>query len=249
MSDSPNFRFHRNPRFSANQLADYMVAASASQRETVVRSAKFPRTTAVVPYTASRRIITDFLPNHEKGLDRIDSQITRLETQLRREPDGWNQDEIKRNLEALDAFKEAFARRRLKKVKFTSGPTDMTMILEGVRVNTRLDAGIIETRDDGAAYSGGVVLFLASGGGSRKKVDERTKTVAAMVHWNLQEIGGNIEPIPRLCMSFDVFGGEVTKAPSAIDKLRANVRSSCKEAASNWAKVEPPPSYDGPDWR
>ena len=75
MSDRPNFSFHRNPRFSANQLADYMRASTASQRETVIRSAKFPRTSAVVPYTACRRIISDFLPNHEGGFGRIDSHV------------------------------------------------------------------------------------------------------------------------------------------------------------------------------
>ena len=226
-----------------------MQAGTASQRETVMRAAKFPRTTAVVPYSSSRRIITDFLPNHENGLDKIEVQIDRLETQLRREPDGWNQDEIKRNLEALAAFKATFSKRRLKKLKFTTGPTDLTMSLEGVRVNTRLDVGVIETDEDGSAYSGGVVLFMANGGSARKNVAERAKTVAAMVHWNLQEVGGNIEPLPRLCLSLDVFGGELTKAPSAIDRLRANMKSSCKEAASNWTQVEPPPSYDGPDWR
>lgn len=226
-----------------------MQAATASQRETVLRSAKFPRTTAVVPYTATRRIVADFLPKHEKGFVDFDAAAARIEAQHRREADGWQQDELKRNIDALAAFKAAFRAKRLAKMKFTTGPTDLSMAIDGVRLNTRLDAGLLEVGPDGEGYTGGLIMFLAGGDAGRKNVDERAKIAAALVHWNLQEMGGNFEPLPRLCLSFDVFGGAITKAPTAIDRLRANVRSSCREAASNWDSVEPPPSYDGPDWR
>ena len=185
MSARPNFRFHRDPRFSANQLAEYMQANTARQRETVIRAAKFPRTTAVVAYTASRNIISDFLPSHEDGFASFDQQIQRLHTKLRREPDGWNQDEIKRNIEALSAFKTTFAKRRLKRLEFTTGPVDLTMSLRGVRINTRLDAGIVEYDDDGAAFGGGIVLFLASGAASRKNIPEKAPILAETLqrHW------------------------------------------------------------------
>lgn len=226
-----------------------MQASSASQRETVLRSAKFPRTTAVVPYTQSRRIIADFLPNHEKGFADFDEHVARISAQHRREPDGWNQDELKRNLDALEAFKSLFSAKRLMRLSFFAGPTDLTMNVSGVRVNTRLDASVNEIDKAGARYSGGLILMLAGGEAGRKNFDERAKTAAALVHWSLEQLGGNIEPLAKLCLAVDVFGGSVTKAPTAIDRLRANVRSACGEAASNWPKIEPPPSYDGPDWR
>lgn len=226
-----------------------MIAGTARQREGVIRSAKYPRTTAVVPYTTTRRIISDFLPNRDQDLAAVDGHIERLTVRLRREPDGWMQDELKRNIEALQAFKLAFVRRRLSKYKFLAGSSDLTMELEGVRMNTHLDARLTEIGDDGAGYAGGVVSFLAGGDASRRNLEERSKIVAAVVHWSLEKSGGNFEPLPRLCMSFDVFGGTLTKAPTAIDRLRANMRSSCREAASNWDSVEPPSGYDGPDWR
>jgi hypothetical protein len=33
-----------------------------------------------------------------------------------------------------------------------------------------------------------------------------------------------------------------------VERLRANIRSSCREAASCWDRIEPPEGYDGPDW-
>ena len=226
-----------------------MRAGTASARETVIRAAKFPRTSAVVPYTIARQIIADFLSNPGGDLATIDTDLERLATRLRREPDGWMQDELKRNIEALTAFKKAYNKCRLVRFAFAPGPADLTMQLEGVRINVRLDARALETAADGAAFCGGVVLFLASGEASRRNLDERSKIVAALVHWCLESVGGNVEPMPRLCISLDVFGGSATKAPTAIERLRQNVRSSCREAAGSWAAVAPPTGYDGPDWR
>lgn len=179
----------------------------------------------------------------------LDGQIDGLATKLRREPDGWMQDELRRNIEALEAFKLAYKKCRLGRVTFSPGPADLTMNLGGVRLNTRLDARILESTDDGSGFGGGVVMYLAAGEQSRKNVDDRCKTVAALVHWSLQSNGGNIEPLAKLCMCFDVFGQAITKAPKATDRLRANIEASCREAAGTWASVAPPNGYDGPDWK
>lgn len=226
-----------------------MLADTARQREGVIRKAKFPRTPGVVPYTQARRIISDFLAGNTGDLSQIDAHISQLDTRRRREADGWNRDELKRNMDALEAFKLAFRKRRLARLTFAPGPADLTMTLDGVRVNARLDARLIETQDDGTAFGGGAVLFLAGAEPSRKNLAERSKLVAGIAHWNLENVGGNIEPLHRLCLSFDVFGHAITKAPEAIDRLRENVRSSCREAARNWDSVPPPEGYDGPDWR
>lgn len=248
MSGAPNFRLHKSPRFSANQLAEYMNTSHAGQRETIIRAAKFPRTTAVVPYTPTRRIVAEFLPKHSDGPGYLDDHLSRLEARHRRESDGWMQDELRRNIEAIQAFKRAFRQRRMARYTFDHGPVDLAMNMEGVRINTRLDARLIEDQEDGTAYGGGLILFLASADGSRKNVDHRSKVVAALIHWSLQEAVGNIEPLERLCLSFDVFGSVLTKAPTSIDRLRSNIRSSCREAARAWPTVPPPPGYDGPDW-
>lgn len=179
----------------------------------------------------------------------LDENSSRLEARLRREPDGWMQDELKRNIEALKAFKAAHLKCKLGRLSFAPGPADLLMNVGGVRLNTRLDARLLALDDDGQAFGGGLVLFLAGGAQSRKNIEDRLKTVAALVHWTLETLESNIEALPKLCMSFDVFGQTLTKAPTAIDRLRANVQSSCREAANTWPGVEPPSGYDGPDWR
>jgi hypothetical protein len=156
-------------------------------------------------------------------------------------------DEMKRCIESIAAFKRTFSKRRLRRYQFIRGPTDLTMKLDGVRVNARLDASITETGTDGVSYSGGCVLFMASTDAARRNIESRRNSVAALVNWSLE--GGNIDPLPRLCLSFDVFGETITRAPTAIDRLRNAIESSCGEAAARWDKVAPPNDYDGPPWR
>lgn len=249
MSDPPNYRFYSNPRFSVNHVAEYISADNANQRETVIRAAKFPRKTSVAPYSQAKRIICDFLVSNSGDPDALNDDIQRLETRLRREPDGWMRDEILRNIAAIEAFQIAFKTTRAKRLRFVAGPKDVTMLLEGVRINTRMELSLIETSKEGVTFSGGVVMLIANADASRKKIEERRKTVAALTHWSLQKSSPNIETLERLCLSFDVFGNVATPASKSVERLRANVISSCREAAANWSNVQPPSGYDGPDWR
>lgn len=246
MADSPNYGYNRSPRFSFNHVAEYITAETAGQRESVIRAAKFPRKAQVVSYGSARRSIGEFLGTNTRDLSRLNADRDRLETRLRREPEGWMKGELRRNIEAIEALKATFP--RTKKLQFVSGAVVAPMRLAGVLISARLDLGVTETSKDGVTYSGGCVLFIATTEAARKDLERRSKLVAAMIHWALQSAGGNTEPLERLCLSFDVFGGGLTKAPTAVDRLRTNVISSCGEAAARWPSVKPPAGYDGPDW-
>lgn len=230
-----------------NHLAEYLAASNADQREKVIRAAKFPKKVPVVAYGSARRIIRDFLGGNTGDLSELDPAVDRLETRRRSEPEGWTRDELRRCIEAVGAFRRTFSSRRLRRYQFSPGPVDLMKRLQGVRINTRLDVSVTETTPEGRMYSGGCVLFMANTDAARRNIEIRRSSVAAMIHWSLEE--GNIEPLPRLCMSFDVFGETLTRAPQAIDRLRHSIESSCAEAAARWDRVHPPADYDGPDWQ
>lgn len=232
-----------------NHLAEYLAANNADKRERIIRSAKFPKKVPVVAYSSAKRIICEFLAGNTGDLSFFDQHIQRFDARRRREPDGWMRDEMRRCIEAIDAFKRTYTRCRARRYQFVTGPTDLTMRLDGVRINTRLDVSVTETSEDGISYSGGCVLFIANTDAARRNIETRRNSVAALVQWSLETTNPNIEPLPRLCMSFDVFGGAVTKGPTSIDRLRGHIESACGEAAARWDRVAPPPDYDGPDWR
>jgi len=196
----------------------------------------------------AKRILCRFLAENSNDASALNADIGRLETRLRREPDGWMKDELRRNISAIQAFQSSFPRIRPRRARFSAGPTDVAMRVEGVNINVRLDLEISERSRLDVTYSGGVVLFIANTDQARKNIEGRRRVVAALIHWVLQNNSDNIEPIERLCLSFDVFGQIATPAPTATERLRLNVRSSCLEAAAGWNGVEPPEGYDGPDW-
>ena len=152
-----------------------------------------------------------------------------------------------RNTKAIEAFKKTLSRSRTRRYQFTAPNRHPILMLEGVRVNVRLDAFITETTFDEVECSGGCVLFVASA--SRSNIESRRKSVAALIRWTLEITNPNIEVLPRLCMSIDVFGETITRASSSVDRFRRQVKSACSEAAAVWSRVTPPAGYDGPNWR
>lgn len=214
----------------------------------MIRKAKFPRKISVVAYSQALPAIGKFLGSNSSDLSHFDQLLDKLAAKERREQ-GYQSEEAKRCQAAIEAFKTAFAKCATRKFRFTLGPQDIGLKISGVRVNVRLDAGVIEEAKDGQMFSGGTVLMMASTPDARKYIDDKRKNVAAIIHWALQDGASQMEPLPKLCMSFDPFGGEIVKAPTSHDRLRKAMTASCHEVAARWADIEPPTGYDGPEWQ
>jgi hypothetical protein len=225
-----------------------MTAGTASQRTLAIREAKFPRKSQVIPYGRCRRFLPSFLATNKYDVAALDEEIEHVKLKAKNELNDWKRAEYKRNQSALEVLKETLTKLKSKKFLFSVGPADHTLLIEEVRINSRADPIITFTEKDGTLRSGGCVTFFAATKQARRNIEERRKLVAAILHWSMQDAGGNIVPLEKLCIAYDVFGGEITSAPKAIDKLRANIRGSCKEAAKLWDGVAPPNDYDGPDW-
>jgi len=247
MDDAPNYRFYRHPRFSANHLAEYLCTKDAGQRDAVIRKAKFPRKAAVVAYQQVVPAFRSFLAKPGDGFVQLDALADRLRAKALRE-EGYNQLEAQRCVLAIEAFKKAYGAAKWGKVQFLAGPQDITSKVAGVTVNVRLDPPIIEQTGD-QSYGGGCVMFLASTPDARKNIEDRRKYVAAIAHWSLDGADANLQSHPRVCMSFDVFGNELTRAPTSFQRLRKTMTDTCREAFVKWPDIEPPAGYDGPEWR
>lgn len=198
MPETPNYSF-RNPRFSANHLAEYLTTSNASQREAVIRKAKFPRKAPLIAYSQAVPAIGKFLAGNTGDTSYFDDLLERLAAKARRD-DGYNADEAKRCQAAIEAFKRTFIEAKATRFRFGPGPQDLALKISGVRINVRLDAPISEEAPDGQMFSGGCVLFVANTPEARKNIDDRRKYVAALIHWALQENSSQMEPLPRLCL-------------------------------------------------
>ena len=245
MSDTPNFRFNRKPRFSVNHLTAYLSTTNAGQRDRIIQEAKFPRKIPAAAYGQARHAIQSFWGGKRVADEHFEFHLTKLDRLARTDAD--KRDEALRCIAAIERFKALHAAKRWNGLRVSQGPVDLLLHREGVNINTRLDAQIFKEAG-GETFSGGIVLFYANTSESRKNIEERRRQVASLIRWALEE-NGQMEPLPALCLSMDIFGDATVRAPDAMGRFRESVDRSCREAALKWDTIEPPSGYDGPDWR
>lgn len=244
MSSSPNYSFNRKPQFSVNHIAEYLATTNAAQRTKVICGAKFPKKIEVASYAQVRSQLRSALSKEGFGRDDLEFLTEKLDAKSRRES-GYNKDEALRCMRAVRAFQGTFSPRAFSRYKITAASSTMMTHIEGVKLKVTLDALVTETKGD-VTNSGGIVLLYAFSA-DRGSLKERLSTVSGLTLWALE--GGQIEPLPRLCMAVDLAEKDIVKASTSHARFRDRVSESCKEIASRWDFIEPPHDYDGPDWR
>ncbi len=93
--------------------------------------------------------------------------------------------------------------------------------------------------------SGGLILKYAFGA-DRSSVAKELVNASGLLLWALE--GGQMEPLPRLCLAVDFAEQNIVKASGSHARFRQDVTDSCSEIAARWDDIEPPQDYDGPDW-
>lgn len=228
-----------------NHLTSYLSTTNAGQRDRVIQQAKFPKKIPVAMYGQARQAIQSFWSSSATATEHFQITLTKLERQARNEPD--RRDDALRCIAAIERFQALHASKRWNGLTLTGGPVDIAFRRAEVLINVRLDCQIFKS-NGGETVTGGAVLFYANTPDSRKNMEERRRQAASLVRWALEE-NGQMEPLPSLCLSLDIFGDTVVRSPDAKDRFRDSVDQSCKEAALKWDSIEPPSGYDGPDWR
>lgn len=247
MLKRPVYKFYATPRFSVNQFTDYMATTNASQRNKIIQRAKFPASKPITAYQFAKREIQGFLASGKGDFGYFDLSIAKLQHTIA--TDEERRDDARKDLKCIEAFIAMMKAKKLSKYDFLLKAADMALHpIPQVLINVRLDVSLTETAPNGQRHSGGIVLFTAATAESRKNIETRRRQVSQMVLWAL-EGRGNLDPLPRLCMSLDVFGGELVKASESSSRFRGYAMDACGEAALKWASIEPPADYDGPPWK
>lgn len=210
----------------------------------MICAAKFPKKVEVAAYTQIRKPLRDALTAPNFGRDDLDFLLVRLEDKARRE-EGYQRDEALRCAAAVKAFQSTFNPRSFSRYSLNAATSTVAKVIEGVRVKVSLDAVITTTEND-CTFCGGVVMLYAFAA-NRGDMSDRLQTTAGLTLWALE--GGQMEPLPRLCLAADIAEQKIVKASASHGRFRARVSDSCKEVATLWAGVEPPSDYDGPAWR
>ena len=242
MSLMPKFTVSAAPTITADQLIAYMAAENAWGREAVLRAAKFPEPTEEEPYPLARAAVQKFFARRRDDPVYFDRARGEIQARIRRAeiPPGYGAQEAG----ALRAFKNTYDARRWSKYDFSPAPASCEFVVEGVRVSLQLDTQITEQSGPegatgifvGPAFAGGVVVVLASSPEAPTPIEVRRRQTCQLIYWALEE-SVSLTPLPRLCMVFDVFGGEVVKGTEYCAQFRKRAERACRAIAAAWPEV------------
>lgn len=227
-----------------NHISEYLATDNAPQRTRVIRAAKFPKKIEVAAYAQIRKSLQMALTKPEFDRVALEFHADRLVAKARTEV-GYQRDEALRCERAIRAFLETMAAKAISKVNISAAPPSLSVRKDGVRIKVTMDAALSQ-ESNGVTNSGGIVLLYAFSA-DRDPVKGRFSAMTGLLLWALE--GGQMEPLPRLCMAADLATGEVAKASSSHVRFRQHVSDSCHEIAARWASIQPPDDYDGPDWQ
>lgn len=244
MSDTPKYGFHRHPQFSVNHMAEYLATTYATQRTKLICAAKFPKKVEVTSYAQIRNRLRAALTKPKFDRDGLDFLADKLDGKARTET-GYNRDEALRCGRAVRAFQDTFNPKTFNRYTLSSSSRALALSVSSVKINVSLDATVTETKGD-VTSAGGIVLLYAFSA-DRGDVGGRLSAASSLILWALE--GGQMPPLPRLCMAVDLAEKSIVKASDSFQRFRERVTDSCSEAAARWDAIEPPADYDGPDWR
>lgn len=225
-------------------MAEYLACQNATQRARVVRAAKFPKKVEVAAYSQIRKPLSDALSKPRFGRDDLDFLADRLDVKAQREA-GYNRDEALRCARAVRAFQRTFNPAAFRRCDV--GPTTGTLSLRVSGVRVKVTPNALVTANKGDEMKSGGIIILYAFSADRSGVRERLSTASGLLLWALE--GGQMEPLPRLCMAADIAGHEIVKASASHTRFRERISDSCIEVAAGWEAMPPPDDYDGPAWQ
>lgn len=157
----------------------------------------------------------------------------------------FQQNDAALSAEAIKAFRAIPLAQKVPYATFSPNTSALPkLVISGVDVSIRLD---LIARDNGKGLVGGAILQTSKAVASKSWRDDHSKVVASLVWMLSSEHLTTLGSVDRkLCMSVDVFGGDVICAPTNFKRKLNDVNASCAEIAALWPTITPPSDYDGP---
>jgi hypothetical protein len=233
--------FHREPRISANKLAEY-VLADESRKKTIIREAKFAKKLLIVPYSRTRKFIAyAFAPD---SLD-IDKLVGRAE-EIERENDAEGISEWQRN----DNTNSALALKKLASLAPELSWKDARILHErlggiviaGVKVSVQPEL-VFRFEHRNIPKVGAIILNTAKGDEKSLGRNNGGYCIGDYLSSLLfQMLLSKSPPVPpplnSKCFAVDVFREQVYTAPANYRKLSKNLEAACEVIALRWPEIQ-----------
>lgn len=234
-------------------MAEYVCSGtSPPRRRTIIRDARFPKTTIVAQYGYATEGLVNFLDDGNRKLDHLAAAKDRLERrEAKRDAGPWIQRDSRFSIEAIEAFERGYNKLGFAKLDCRRVAGRLPYLTDWpTRISVSLDVTLHKLgKDGGPDHFGGALFLFSRGEQSSKNRLERSKTIAGLIYTlcekHLTKYG---EADPTMCFAVDVFGTVRHSPPGTFARKLAHIKEACEEIADRWKRIGPPADYDGPDY-
>jgi hypothetical protein len=233
-------------------MAEYLGSSTSSTRRTsIIREARFPKTSQVALYSKAREGLVNFLIDGTRSYRHIADAVDYLQRrETRPGASTWTKRDCRSSIEAFDAFQRGY--NKLSIVKLDCRPIhgrQPHLDMWPTRISVAMDFTVHKPVPGGKDRIGGAILLFSQGESSSRTRIERSKTIAGLIYTYCNRFLSTAgDPDPTLCLAVDVFGGIAYPPQGTFTKKLRNVGDACDEIAARWRTITPPADYDGPDF-
>ncbi|GJD97888.1 hypothetical protein OCOJLMKI_5127 [Methylobacterium iners] len=244
----PSVREHREPRISANALAQYLVLRPDGQ-ETIVHNARFSRPPIVTANGDAIRGLCAYNSDPRRDiatLERVKAALYAKAAHADLKP--RDREEARRCIEAITLFERYENALGLRGMPLSECPRLEPLVVEGVTLSIRPHFLV---HGDGSRIGAGIIRVAKTPDPDACKLDdtrqrrgderrEMSRYTVAMLQLLLEAQGGSLGvPARELCFVADVRLGErIDAAPDHTVRVRA-VRGACSQIARAWHFITP----------
>jgi len=230
-------------------MAEYL-GASPTRRRSIIRDARFPKTSVVAQYDRAREALVNFLEDGTRSLNHLahaTDQLARREA--RPGATDWLKRDCRLSTEAIETFQRGYNRLGLPKIDCLPIQGRQRPLQFGrTKVSVSLDVITRRPVIGGKDSIGGATFIFSRGEKLSKSRMDRCRTIAGLIYeFCRQRLEAHGEPDISLCMAIDVFNQKSYTPPGTFVRKRQQIEISCDEIADRWRSIDPPDDYDGPD--
>lgn len=218
--DKPKYRYRATPQLSANQMAEYLCSSTSStRRRTIIRDARFPKTSIVAQYDKAREGLVNFLDDGTRSFRHLADATDYLEKREAK-PDAttWIKRDSRSSIEAIAVFQRSYNKLAFPKLDCRivrgSHPTIDTW---PTKISVAMDFTIHKPVPGSKDRIGAAILLFSRGETSTSSRVERSKIIAGLIHvYSTKFMTSMGEPDPKLCFAVDVFNGLSHTPPGTL---------------------------------
>lgn len=240
----PRYRVNQEPRISANQLAEY-VLASPTRRQSILKNAKFSPTFLVIRYQSAKDAICRHLADDTRNLGPLISAHAEQLELSKAGGSAFQANDALLSAEAIQAFMDMRGRlqKELPAASYRPNSQNLPKLeCAGVDISIRLD---LVSYNNAKETVGGVILQVSKAVAAKSWREEHSKIVAALVWLTANRHLSSLGKVDRkLCMALDVFTGKAVTAPANYKRILNDIEASCREIAALWPAISQPADFN-----